>query len=119
MWLSNLVAWVTRRASATDVADRLELTIGAAARRTEAGGRVILIGVKWSIKPYHADTWLDVVHEFTQATRAEPAPCSATVRSVDDPIEYVLVESFADGAAGAATSGPTTSGPRPLRSPTR
>ena len=28
VWLSNLVAWVTRRASANDVADRLELTIG-------------------------------------------------------------------------------------------
>ena len=27
VWLSNLVAWVTRRASATDVANRLELTI--------------------------------------------------------------------------------------------
>jgi AcrR family transcriptional regulator len=27
VWLSNLVAWVTRRASANDVADRLELTI--------------------------------------------------------------------------------------------
>jgi TetR/AcrR family transcriptional regulator, cholesterol catabolism regulator len=27
VWLSNLVAWVTRRASATDVADRLELTV--------------------------------------------------------------------------------------------
>lgn len=28
VWLSNLVAWVTHRASATDVANRLELTIG-------------------------------------------------------------------------------------------
>ncbi len=28
VWLSNLVAWVARRASATDVANRLELTIG-------------------------------------------------------------------------------------------
>jgi AcrR family transcriptional regulator len=28
VWLANLVAWVTRRASATDVADRLQLTIG-------------------------------------------------------------------------------------------
>jgi AcrR family transcriptional regulator len=28
VWLANLVAWVTRRASANDVADRLELTIG-------------------------------------------------------------------------------------------
>ena len=27
VWLSNLVAWVTHRASATDVADRLELTV--------------------------------------------------------------------------------------------
>jgi TetR/AcrR family transcriptional regulator, cholesterol catabolism regulator len=27
VWMANLVAWVTRRASANDVADRLELTI--------------------------------------------------------------------------------------------
>lgn len=27
VWLSNLVAWVTRRSSATDVAERLELTV--------------------------------------------------------------------------------------------
>ena len=27
VWLSNLVAWVTRRATATDVAERLELTV--------------------------------------------------------------------------------------------
>jgi TetR/AcrR family transcriptional regulator, cholesterol catabolism regulator len=27
VWLSNLVAWVTRRASATDVTTRLELTV--------------------------------------------------------------------------------------------
>ncbi len=28
VWLANLVAWVTRRASADDVAERLELTVG-------------------------------------------------------------------------------------------
>lgn len=28
VWLSNLVAWVTRRATAADVAERLELTVG-------------------------------------------------------------------------------------------
>jgi AcrR family transcriptional regulator len=28
VWLSNLVAWVTRRASAEDVTNRLELTVG-------------------------------------------------------------------------------------------
>jgi hypothetical protein len=27
VWMANLVAWVTRRASATDVGNRLELTI--------------------------------------------------------------------------------------------
>ena len=27
VWLSNLVAWLTRRSSATDVAARLELTV--------------------------------------------------------------------------------------------
>jgi hypothetical protein len=27
VWLSNLVAWLTRRASATDVAERLDLTV--------------------------------------------------------------------------------------------
>ena len=39
VWLSNLVAWLTRRASATDVADRLELTVelllGDGSRRPE------------------------------------------------------------------------------------
>lgn len=39
VWLSNLVAWLTRRSSATDVANRLELTVelllGDGRRRTE------------------------------------------------------------------------------------
>ncbi len=39
VWLSNLVAWVTRRASATDVANRLELTISLLlGQRTAATG---------------------------------------------------------------------------------
>jgi AcrR family transcriptional regulator len=33
VWLSNLVAWVTHRASATDVSDRLELTVRLLLRR--------------------------------------------------------------------------------------
>ena len=33
VWLSNLVAWVTRRASATDVTTRLELTVRLLLRR--------------------------------------------------------------------------------------
>lgn len=39
VWLSNLVAWLTRRSSATDVANRLELTVelllGDGSRRPE------------------------------------------------------------------------------------
>jgi hypothetical protein len=37
VWLSNLVAWVTRRASATDVANRLELTVSLLFGRKHAG----------------------------------------------------------------------------------
>ena len=33
VWLSNLVAWVTHRASATDVTNRLELTVRLLLRR--------------------------------------------------------------------------------------
>lgn len=36
VWMSNLVAWVTRRASATDVANRLEWTIGLLLGKREA-----------------------------------------------------------------------------------
>jgi quinol monooxygenase YgiN len=67
---------------------------------------VILIVVKWSIKPEYADTWLDVVHDFTEATRAESGNLFFEwSRSVDDPTEYVLVEAFADAAAGGAHVG--------------
>jgi len=38
VWLANLVAWVTRRASATDVADRLELTIALLLGQRKAQG---------------------------------------------------------------------------------
>jgi TetR/AcrR family transcriptional regulator, cholesterol catabolism regulator len=37
VWLSNLVAWVTRRASASDVADRLELTVRLLVQQRDEG----------------------------------------------------------------------------------
>jgi quinol monooxygenase YgiN len=41
--------------------------------------------------------------EFTEATRAEPGNLwFEWSRSLDDPMEYVLVEAFRDGDAGAA-----------------
>ncbi|MPZ80712.1 MAG: cholesterol catabolism transcriptional regulator KstR [Actinophytocola sp.] len=39
VWLSNLVAWVTRRASASDVAERLELTVRLLLQQRGATGR--------------------------------------------------------------------------------
>jgi quinol monooxygenase YgiN len=64
------------------------------------GEAVILIVVRWTIKPDRADDWLSIVDEFTQATRAEPGNLFFDwSRSVDDPDVYLLVEAFADGAA--------------------
>ena len=64
---------------------------------------MIFIVVKWKIRAEHADTWLDIVQEFTDSTRAEPGNLFFDwSRSVDDPATYVLVEAFADGDAGSA-----------------
>src|SRR6188472_465111 len=64
---------------------------------------MILIVVKFTTKPEWSDRFLDLVHDFTAATRAEPGNLWFDwSRSVDDPAEYVLVEAFRDGDAGAA-----------------
>ena len=63
---------------------------------------MIFIAVKWPIKPEYADQWLDLVNDFTEATRAEPGNLWFDwSRSVDDPNEFVLVEAFQDDAAEA------------------
>jgi quinol monooxygenase YgiN len=67
---------------------------------------VIFIVVKWSIRPERSAEWLSLVEDFTKSTRAEPGNLFFEwSRSVDDPHEYVLVEAFADGQAGAAHVG--------------
>jgi quinol monooxygenase YgiN len=59
------------------------------------------IVVKFQTRPEWTDRWLDLVADFTAATRAELGNLwFEWSRSVDDPATFVLVEGFAeDGAA--------------------
>ena len=64
---------------------------------------MIFITAKFRIKPEHAERWPEIVAAFTAATRAEPGCLWFDwSRSLDDACEYVLVEAFRDGDAGAA-----------------
>ena len=61
-----------------------------------------LIVVKFTTKPEWTDRWLDVVSDFTRATRAEPGNLwFEWNRSVEEPDTFTLVEAFADDGAGA------------------
>ena len=61
------------------------------------------IVVKFQTKPEWTDRWLDLVADFTAATRAEPGNLWFDwSRSVDDPDEFVLLEAFRDSEAGVA-----------------
>lgn len=64
---------------------------------------MIFITAKFRVLPEHADAWPEHSRSFTEATRAE-AGCLwfDWSRSIDDANEYVLVEAFLDGDAGAA-----------------
>lgn len=63
---------------------------------------MIFICVKWTVKPEHADDWIELTRDFTEATRAEPGNLFFEwSRSVEDPNQYVLIEAFAEDAAEA------------------
>jgi quinol monooxygenase YgiN len=64
---------------------------------------MIFITAKFRVLPEHADRWPEIAKEFTQATRNEPG-CQwfDWSRSLDDPTEYVVVESFRDEESGIA-----------------
>lgn len=64
---------------------------------------MIFITAKFLVKPEHVEQWPSISDAFTQATRAEPG-CLwfEWSRSLDNPSEFVLVEAFRDGDAGAA-----------------
>jgi quinol monooxygenase YgiN len=64
---------------------------------------VIFITAKFRVRSEHADLWPDITRAFTDATRSEPGNLwFHWSRGVEDPGEYVLVEAFRDGEAGAA-----------------
>jgi len=64
---------------------------------------MIFITAKFRILAEYADSWPQIAREFTLATRGEQGCLWFDwSRSVDDPAEYVLVEAFRDGDAGAA-----------------
>jgi quinol monooxygenase YgiN len=64
---------------------------------------MIVITVRFKVRPEHVDDWLSLVDGFTRSTRAEPGNLWFDwARSVDDPNEFVLLEAFRDGDAGAA-----------------
>jgi quinol monooxygenase YgiN len=64
---------------------------------------MIFITAKFRVRSEDADRWSEISGEFTQATRGEPGCLWFDwSRSLDDPTEYVLVEAFRDGDAGAA-----------------
>ena len=67
---------------------------------------MIFIAAKFRVLPEYADRWPEITDEFTRATRSEPGCLWFDwSRSVEDPTEYVLIEAFRDGEAGAAHVG--------------
>jgi quinol monooxygenase YgiN len=67
---------------------------------------MIFIAAKFRVLPEHADQWPEIVSEFTRTTRAESGCLWFDwSRSLADQTEYVLVEAFRDGDAGAAHVG--------------
>jgi quinol monooxygenase YgiN len=63
---------------------------------------MIFIVVKFTVRPEFGDDWVERVSGFTTATRDEPGNLwFEWSRSVENPNQYVLVEAFRDGEAGA------------------
>lgn len=64
---------------------------------------MIFITAKFLVRTEDADRWPEIAAAFTAATRAEPGCLWFDwSRSLANPAEYVLVEAFRDGEAGAA-----------------
>ena len=63
---------------------------------------MIFIVVKFTVRPEFADDWLERTSGFTTATRNERGNLwFEWSRGVDDPNQFVLIEAFRDGEAGA------------------
>lgn len=62
---------------------------------------MIFIAVKFTVRPERSAEWLDLVEDFTVATRNEPGNLFYEwSRSVDDPHRFVLLEAFENAGAG-------------------
>ena len=68
---------------------------------------MILINVKFPVKPEFADQWPELSREFTETTLEEPGNLwFEWSRSVKDPSTYVLIEAFTDDGAGPHVNSP-------------
>ncbi|MDO5076368.1 putative quinol monooxygenase [Corynebacterium sp.] len=66
---------------------------------------MILINVKFHVRPEYVESFRSQVAEFTEATRAEPGCLFFEwYRSTDEDDVFVLVEGFQDDAAEAHVS---------------
>lgn len=64
---------------------------------------MILIVVKFPVRPDRTEQWTDLVAEFTRDVRAEEGSLFFEwSRSVEEPDTFVLVEGFASQEAGEA-----------------
>lgn len=64
---------------------------------------MILIVLKVKIKPEKRDEWLAGIDQYTADVRSEPGNVSFDYyNKADDPNEFAIVETFADGDAGSA-----------------
>jgi quinol monooxygenase YgiN len=62
---------------------------------------MILIMVRFPIRPEKTAEWLELADFYTRAVQAEPGNHFFEIsRSLDDETEYVTIEGFADAAAG-------------------
>jgi quinol monooxygenase YgiN len=63
---------------------------------------MILINVKWTVKPEYAESFPSLVEEFTDAVRKEPGNIFFEwTRHLDEPNTYLLVEAFTDDGGEA------------------
>ena len=62
---------------------------------------VYFIVVKFQTKPEWTERWMDLVRDFTEATRGEPGNLwFEWSRSLEEEDTFVLVEAFTDDGAG-------------------
>ena len=67
---------------------------------------MILIVVKFPVRPELVETWPEEVRDFTEACRAEEGNLFFEwSRSIDEPDTFVCVEGFRDSDAGASHVG--------------